>query len=247
MIKRKLKKLLEKTGYTILKKEEFDSDFNEIYRICQPYTMTSVHRMYSLHQAMKYVIANSIEGDFVECGVWRGGSSMMIAKTLLKSGISDRELFLYDTYEGMPMPTQKDVDHRGVPAKELMFREESLKDKENSVWCLADLKDVQTNLKSTQYPENKIHFIQGKVEDTIPGIIPKKIALLRLDTDWFESTYHELVHLYPLLSRAGVLILDDYGHWQGAKTATDQYFAEMRIPVFLNTIDDTGRIAIKAF
>jgi O-methyltransferase len=247
MIKKAIKTVLEKFGYSVVKRIEYEDDFWSIYLGCKPFTMTSVERMHSLHSAVEYVLANSIPGDFVECGVWRGGSSMMMAKTLLKSKVTDRHIYLYDTFEGMPMPTPKDVDHRGNPAEKIMFEKNSLADKMNSVWCLADLKDVKTNLSSTLYPEEKLHFVEGKVEMTIPRTVPEKIALLRLDTDWYESTYHELVHLYPLLERAGVLILDDYGHWQGAKEAVDRYFIEKKIPIFLNRIDDTGRIVIKVF
>jgi hypothetical protein len=85
----------------------------------------------------------------------------------------------------------------------------------------------------------------GKVEDTIPADIPEKIALLRLDTDWYESTKHELIHLFPRLQKGGVLIIDDYGFWKGARKAVDEYFAENNIQILLNRIDDTGRMAIK--
>ena len=81
-----------------------------------------------------------------------------------------------------------------------------------------------------------INFVRGKVEDTIPKNMPEKIALLRLDTDWYESTYHELKYLFPLLSKNGVLIIDDYGHWKGAKKAVDQYFGENNIQIFLKKI-----------
>ena len=86
----------------------------------------------------------------------------------------------------------------------------------------------------------RIHFVEGKVEDTIPAHAPERIALLRLDTDWYESTRHELEHLYPRLSRGGVLIIDDYGHWQGARQAVDEYFGDAHAAL-LNRIDYTAR------
>jgi hypothetical protein len=122
---------------------------------------------------------------------------------------------------------------------------ESEDEKEFSVWCYSGIDEVKNNLFTTGYPKEKLFFVKGKVEDTIPGEIPSAIAILRLDTDWYESTYHELKHLYPLLNSGGVLIIDDYGHWQGSRQATDNYFSEINKPVLLNRVDYTGRIAIK--
>jgi hypothetical protein len=198
-----ISKLLKPFGYKIAKvqkEEDFINDptFLKILKACQPYTMTSIERMYALYNAVTYIVKNNIAGSFVECGVWRGGSSMMIALTLKELGVSNRAIYLYDTYEGMSEPTADDVDFRGGQAKELM--EQNVDNKQNSVWCLADLNDVQSNMRSTGYPLDLVHFVKGKVEDTIPATMPDApIALLRLDTDWYESTAHELKYLYPLL------------------------------------------------
>jgi O-methyltransferase len=192
---------------------------------------------------VKYVVKNNIPGDFVECGVWRGGSSMMIALTLLHLRSTNRRLFLYDTFEGMSEPTEHDKTFRGEDADKLL--EKNIDNKETSVWCLADINDVQQNMGVTKYPPANIHYVKGKVEDTIPATLPSDgIALLRLDTDWYESTAHELKHLYPLLIVSGVLIIDDYGHWDGCKKAVDEYFENR--PLLLNRIDYTGRIAVKS-
>lgn len=228
----------------IQKDEDFvqDSVFLNIYKQCKPYTMTSIERMYALYNAVRYTVQNNIEGDFVECGVWRGGSSMMIALTLLSLKVKDRKILLYDTFEGMSEPTDNDVDFKGGDADSLL--KQNIENKENSVWCLADLQDVQNNMTLTQYPLKNIQFIKGKVEETIPKSISEKIALLRLDTDWYESTAHELKYLYPILLQKGVLIIDDYGHWEGCKKAVDEYFSHNTL--LLNRIDYTGRIAIKS-
>ena len=95
------------------------------------------------------------------------------------------------------------------------------------------------------YPSEKLHFVRGPVEETIPDCVPEQIALLRLDTDWYESTKHELLHLFPRLQPGGVLIVDDYGHWQGAQRAVDEYFGTEHPPLFLSRIDYAARIAIK--
>ncbi len=107
------------------------------------------------------------------------------------------------------------------------------------------LDEVKRNLQTIGYPEERISFIKGKVEDTIPKHAPIRIALLRLDTDWYESVYHSLVQLYPLLSPGGILIIDDYGDWAGARKAVDQYFAEHNLHPLLHRIDSTGRICVK--
>lgn len=252
MIVASIKKALNLIGYDLIKKghkslqptyEEY-SEFIDIYESCKEFSMTGVERMFSLYKAVEYIVKNHIEGHFVECGVWRGGSSMVIAKTLLKFNCTDKLIFLYDTYEGMSAPTVKDVNKDGYLADKMLSN--SRKEDTNSVWCCADLDDVKSNMISTGYPISNISFIKGKVEDTIPNIIPdQKIALLRLDTDWYESTLHELNYLYPLLCKNGVLIIDDYGHWQGARQAVDEYFANTKTNLLLNRIDYTGRLGIK--
>lgn len=124
--------------------------------------------------------------------------------------------------------TSNDLDFRGKDAATLL--QQNTDQKETSVWCLADLNEVQHNMGMTGYTKENIIYVQGKVEDTIPSTIPAKgIALLRLDTDWYEFTWHELVHLYPMLIENGILIIDDYGHWEGCRKAVDEYFKKENI------------------
>ena len=220
-----------------------EGKFMQLYHDVRPFTMTSPERLFTLYQSIKYVVENNIPGDFVECGVWKGGSSMMIAKTLQLLGVTDRSLWMYDTYEGMSEPTAEDRDFAGKTATELL--KASDKADANSVWCFSSMEEVQHNLTLTGYPMSRISFIKGKVEESIPGATPQSIALLRLDTDWYSSTMHELEHLYPLLSNSGVLIIDDFGHWEGAKKAVLEYFSQQGRMPLINRIDDTGRIILK--
>lgn len=242
MINKLLRNIAQNFGYDIVKKpKEIETDrstptFQSIYQKVRPYTMTSIDRIWSLYNAVNYISNNKIEGDIVECGVWRGGSSMVAALTLLENKDANRHLYMYDTYEGMSEPTGEDVSIHGDTGEDTW---------QGINQCYADFPDVQRNIGSTNYPSSLVHMIKGKVEETIPQEIPEKIAILRLDTDWYESTYHELVHLYPRLVKGGVLIIDDYGHWQGARKAVDKYFTENNIPVLLNWIDYTGRVAVK--
>lgn len=248
MVKNTLIRLINKLGYNLVKADsvnglEFQTDlrFVENYEKCKPFTMTSIERMYALHSALNYVISNGIKGDFVECGTWKGGSSMLMAKTLFDNAKFDVNLFLYDTFEGMSVPSSRDVSINGLEAADNW----NTVKQDDKLFCFSEIDEVKANLLSTSYPIDRMHFIKGKVEDTIPQIIPEKIALLRLDTDWYESTYHEMKHLYPRLTKGGVLIIDDYGHWNGAREAVDQYFSENDIKPLLNRIDYTGRLMIK--
>jgi len=222
---------------------DFDVKASEIIKAVRPYTMTSPERLFSLIEAVRYVARARIPGSLVECGVWRGGSMMAAALTLLEAGERERELYLFDTFEGMSAPTAADVSIDGKSASALLEAPRSTAPE--SAWCYATLPDVQAALSSTRYPAERLHFICGKVEETLPRSTPASIALLRLDTDWYESTRHELEHLYPRLVPGGVLIIDDYGHWAGCRKAVDEYFAARNIALLLNRVDYTGRIAIK--
>jgi hypothetical protein len=223
---------------------DFDQGTIEVIRRVAPFTMTNVERVYSLRQAVRYVVDHQIPGDIVECGVWRGGTMLAAALTLLECGSSDRQLWLYDTFEGMPAPSEHDMDLSGIPASRILQADTT--EKQNShVWAYAPLELVQRVMQSSGYPANRVVFVKGKVEQTIPEHMPSQIALLRLDTDWYESTYHELNHLYPRLAVGGVLIIDDYGHWQGARRAVDQYIGERNLKLLLHRIDYSARTCVK--
>ena len=253
MIKNIIQNILKKNGYEIIKPDtrlvkdglptDFDAKTITIIKKIKPYTLTTPERVASLINAINYVVKNKIEGDIVECGVWKGGSSMAAMAALIQENDLSRAVYLYDTYEGMSAPTAEDKVFTGTTAEQLL--ETSKIEDSSSVWCYSSLDEVKENVATIGYPGNKIHFVKGKVEDTIPQQLPGKIAVLRLDTDWYESTKHELEHLYPLLVSGGVLIIDDYGHWEGAKKAVDEYIEKHKIKILLNRIDYTGRIAIK--
>lgn len=207
----------------------------------QAFSMTSEARLLAVIDAVRYLVKFQVPGDLVECGVWRGGSSMAAALALKEVGDTSRNLYLYDTFEGMTPPTGKDLSYDGVKASELL----KATPVGTGIWCLAGLEEVRANLTTTGYPQERIQYIQGRVEDTIPKTIPEKIALLRLDTDWYESTKHELEHLYPRLVRGGILIIDDFGHWQGSRKATEEYFDNGTDPIYFQRLDYTGRLAVK--
>jgi O-methyltransferase len=222
---------------------DFSADEIETIETVWSETVTSPERIVALIRAVRHLVRCDIAGDIVECGVWRGGSMMAVARTLLAQGSSGRELWLYDTFAGMTAPGEHDVDFDGTPAGAEFSRRRITDD--SSSWASASLETVRSNLLSTGYPESLVHLVPGRVEKTIPRSSPPTIALLRLDTDWYASTRHELEHLYPRLVQGGVLIIDDYGHWQGARRATEEYLDRVAQRPLLQRIDYSGRIAVK--
>ena len=207
----------------------------------RPRTMTNVPELAALVEAVRYIERVGVPGQVVECGVWRGGSMQAAALTLLELGSTTRELHLFDTFEGMPAPS--DVDVRvidGVSASDLM----EVSEKDANIWAYADRADVQQAMAEVPYPAELIHLHEGLVEDTVPAQAPDAIALLRLDTDWYASTRHELEHLYGRLSPGGVLIIDDYRAWEGSGRATDEWLAATAEPIFLAPMGP-GRVAVK--
>jgi O-methyltransferase len=218
----------------------YDDEAREIIRTVRPRSMTAHEKLFALILATRYVVDHAVPGAIVECGVWRGGSVKAAALTLLARGVSDRELHLFDTFEGMPEPTEKDVRRDGKPATEVL----ASSSRSGVFWAIADLDDVRAGMAETGYPQDRIHFHPGRVEDTVPAQAPERIAILRLDTDWYESTRHELEHLYDRVPSGGVLLIDDYGFWQGARQAVDEFLERRGAPLLLLPMA-SGRIAVK--
>ncbi|MEU2457049.1 TylF/MycF/NovP-related O-methyltransferase [Streptomyces sp. NPDC012473] len=219
---------------------DYDDEAKDIIRAVKPYTMTSPERLNAFVLATRHIVRHGIPGDIVECGVWRGGSMQACAKTLLSLGETDRDLYLFDTYEGMTPPTAEDLRRDGRPARELL----DAQGKDRPIWAVASLEDVQAGFERVPYPKDRVHYVRGKVEDTLPERAPEQISILRLDTDWYASTKHELHHLYGRLVSGGVLLIDDYGYWQGSRQAVDEFLEETGEQLLLLRMDE-GRIAVK--
>jgi hypothetical protein len=226
----------------------FDEADRRIVEQALGYTMTTVARLAAVVQSVRYCVRRGLPGDFAECGVWRGGSVLTMILTLQEMGAPPRDIHLYDTFEGMTEPTEADVS--AVQGSALEIWSEARAEGKRP-WPevfgpgVFDERSVRETLLATGYPGDRIHVVKGRVEETIPAHAPDALALLRLDTDWYESTRHELHELYPRLCNGGVLIIDDYGHWEGARRAVDEYFSAEAPPVLLNRIDYSGRVAIK--
>jgi len=218
--------------------DDMDSSFKDVLEFVKPYTMTSIERLYGLYKSVEYIVRNNIRGDMMEHGVWRGGSMMLVAKTLMLLGDTSRNLYLFDTYEGHPKPdAQKDVDMWGNVAYNewVNYR----KTDETSDWALVTIDEVRANILSTGYPEDKIKLVKGMVEKTACLNVPDKLALLRLDTDWYESSRVGLTTFWPVLTHLGVLIIDDYGHYRGQREAVDEFFKDR--PQLMHRVDYSCR------
>jgi O-methyltransferase len=215
----------------------------ELIRSVSPYTMTSVEGLCALINAVRYIVKDGVPGELVECGVWRGGSMAAAARTLVQLGCSDRHLYLFDTFEGMPEPGARDINWEGESALDIYRTRQGRGG--GSDWCYAPEAEAAGVMSLCGYDQSKIRLVKGRVEETIPAAAPDSISLLRLDTDLYESTRHELEHLFPRLVRGGVLIIDDYGHWNGAREATDEYFAGQGGGIFLHRVDYTVRVGVK--
>jgi len=228
-------KLFRKLGYEIWHiSRDYSKQDIEIMNYARPFTLTNDGTMKSLIDAVRYIEENQIEGTFVECGVWKGGSIVIMVKTLQELGITDRDFYLFDTFEGMSKPTKHDI----AVTKEIALSTYNHK----YDYIIESLDQVKKVVFATGYDKSRFHFIKGKVEDTLPKNCPDKISLLRLDTDWYESTKQELESLFPLLSSGGILIIDDYGVWRGAKKATDEYFEKNKVQIHLNRIHPLGAV-----
>lgn len=214
---------------------DMDPAFIPLFHECRLFTMTSVERLYDLYKSVEFIVKAGIPGVFVECGVWRGGAMMMVAKTLLSLGATGRQLQLYDTFEGHPkgLDEKLDVDIFGSVAAAEWYEG----------WGAVPVDEVRDNLSSTTYPMEHIQLVKGRVEKTLYSNAPHEIALARLDTDWYESAKIELEILWPRIVRGGFLIIDDYGHYKGQRQAVDEYFKDQ--PVKLTRIDYSCRVVQK--
>jgi O-methyltransferase len=210
-------------------------------------TIASAEAIVELIRGVGHVLRNNIPGAFVECGTFQGGNAVVMIRTLLNAGVTDRDIYLYDTFEGFPKPEAIDYEYLVGPALDTWqkFKEAGDESEDGSDWLRYPLEKVQQRVLALGYPAERIHFVKGLVENTIPQHAPETIALLRLDTDFYRSTRHEFIHLYPRLQHGGILIIDDYGALEGARVATDEYLKENNIPYFPARVDEHVRIGIK--
>ena len=203
--------------------------FARLYKTVRPYTMSGNSRLRGLYMAIRHVMARGIPGDIVECGTARGGSAALMG-LVLKDALADRMLWVFDTFEGIPPPTTADPDYTIAALYTGDFR--------------GELGEVEALFRRLGILD-RARLVKGLFEDTVPGSEVGAIAVLHLDGDWYESVKICLDHLYDRVSRGGIIQIDDYGHWEGARRAVDEFMADRRIPGPLHYIDYTGRQLVK--
>jgi len=209
-----------------------DEDFWRILPEVYDFTQLTMEPLWSLYEAIRYLVSKGIKGDIVECGVLFGGAAMLTTKTLLALNDVSREIWLYDSFEGfVGEQAPDDKTWYGDKVKGVLPRFDTI---------------AAANVESVGYPRDKIKFVKGDIEKTAADNQNHDIALLRLDTDTYHSTRAELEHFFPKLVRGGVLIIDDYGHAFGARRATDEYFADPSRRILLHRVNFTNRIGVKA-
>lgn len=209
---------------------DYDEDFWRLYEIAKPFSLLQIVGFHNIYSSIRYVAQRNIPGDFVECGVFLGGASIFAALARDLFGLEDRKVYLYDTFCGFPEGTADYVKSKGRIVEG--HRTDSF------------LEDVKANIAHCNVRPGSYEIVVGPVEETlVTGPVPEKVSILRLDTDFYASTKAEFEALYPKLVSRGVLIVDDYGTWDGVRKATEEALANE--PVMLHRISHSIRSAIK--
>jgi O-methyltransferase len=193
-----------------------------VYRV-KEYTAVFVPRLVTLYKLSEEVNRLSLPGDFVECGVYNGGSAAIMASFCEKTELK-RNIWLFDSFEGLPKPTEKDgeraPDYEG--------------------WCHGDLAKVKKVFQLMGIPQGCIVVVKGWFQDTFPTVEVPRIAILHIDADWYESVKLCLEKFYDCVQPGGYIVLDDYGDWPGCKKATDEFIKARALDVKLIQVDYTG-------
>lgn len=207
----------------------FPSQYGHLYHTVRPYTMCGYARLRGLYQAIRYVVKCNVRGDVVECGTARGGSAALMGLVLKELG-ADRTLWVFDTFEGLPPPTDADPDYEVATLY--------------AGSCRGELTEVQNLFKYCDILSQS-KFIKGLFQQTVLTSEIENIAVLHIDGDWYESVKVCLDHLYDRVNPRGVIQIDDYGQWSGARKAVNEFLDQRGITVRLRYLDYTGRQFIK--
>jgi len=191
-------------------------------------TMIGLKRLDNLQSCAEAVLANHIPGDFIECGVWRGGASILLRGILKARSVTDRRVWVADSFQGLPAPNPE------------RFPADAGSDLHTFEYLAVSLEEVKKNFNRYGLLDDQVHFLKGWFRDTLPTLSHQKWSLVRLDGDMYESTMDALQNLYPNLCYGGYIIIDDYGCVPACRRAVDDYREMHGIREPICAIDWTG-------
>ncbi len=192
------------------------------------HTMIGARRMAQLRTCVERVLADGVPGDLIETGVWRGGATIMMRAVLAAYGISDRLVWVADSFRGLPRPN---------PEKYPLDRGLNFVD---YVELSVPLEDVKANFRKYDLLDDRVKFVEGWFSETLADIAATQFAVIRLDGDLYESTMDALTALYPRLAPGGFAVIDDYGAVAACRSATHDYRETHAITEPIEKIDWTG-------
>ena len=192
------------------------------------YTMTGMKRLENVEFCVNEVLKNNIEGDFIETGVWKGGTCIFVAALFKVYEATDRKVWVADSFQGLPEP---DVEKYPDDEGDDLYTIEQLR---------VSLDQVKDNFKRFNVLDDNVQFLKGWFKDTLPTAPIDKLSIIRLDGDMYESTMDGLVNLYHKLSPGGFIIIDDYGAIEACKKAVHDFRDEHGITDEIKQIDWTG-------
>ncbi len=222
-----LHKLLKKVNFGICKIKKVDKNarLNGLDWPANALTMVGMKRLDNIEFCIRSILSNNIAGDFIETGVWRGGSTILMRALLKEMHVTNRNVWLADSFAGLPKPDIKN------------YPKDKLCDLHKRKILTVSKETVANNFAKFQLLDEQVRFIEGWFKETLPNAPVDKLALLRLDGDLYESTHLALTHLYPKLSVGGYVIIDDYNAFPYCKSAVDDYRNKHSIHTSLKQID----------
>jgi O-methyltransferase len=219
---------LHRRGLLLVRQKPFDPESRAVGRDwpCFGYSMVGLARMDNLHACIATVLREQIPGDLIETGVWRGGCAILMKAVLARHGVTDRTVWVADSFEGLPSPVH-DID-----------RVHASYDLSGSDYLTVSLEDVRANFDRFGLLDDGVQFLKGWFAETLTSVSLERLAVLRLDGDMYESTRDALGPLYPKVSPGGFVIVDDYNSWPACRRAVDEYREKFAINDPLVGIDD---------
>jgi O-methyltransferase len=257
-IKSSIKFFFNILGFNITKNSKNINYLTDDLEIALPLikanTMLPLPRLSSLYQMVRYCEENLIPGDYVECGVWKGGAMGLVALANIKHGKARRKLHLFDSFEEICIPNST-VDGARAMKEVERYIELGITKKNmplvgiyDSIGGAGTLRENMHLLEEVvSYPKEFIKYHVGWFDQTIPLAKEdiQKIAILRLDGDWYESTKVCLDGLFEKVVVGGIVIIDDYGTYEGCKLAVDEFIANNKLKVYLSSVDSDCKYFLK--